>query len=84
LIELVRKSTQGTETMNEAAMREFLKATPFEPFVVVMSSGDRHLVKHPENALLTKTRIYIANPEDDTVAVCALLHVATVETQQIA
>ena len=70
--------------MNEANMRQFLNVRPFEPFVVVMSSGDRHVVKHPENALLTKTKIVIANPENDTLAICALLHVATVETQQTA
>ncbi len=68
--------------MNEANMRQFLNVKPFEPFVVVMSSGDRHLVKHPENALLTKTKLVISNPEDDTLAICALLHVACVETQQ--
>lgn len=70
--------------MNEVAMREFLNMKPFEPFLVVMSSGDKHLVKHPENALLTKTRLFVSNPENDTVAICALLHVAAVETQQTA
>ncbi len=70
--------------MNEANMRQFLNTKPFEPFLVVMSGGDRHLVKHPENALLTKTKMVIANPEDDTLAICALLHVASVETQPAA
>lgn len=70
--------------MNEANMRQFLNTKPFEAFVVVMSSGDRHLVKHPENALLTKTKLVIANPENDTIAICALLHIASVETQQTA
>ena len=63
-------------------MRQFLNVKPFEPFVVVMSSGDRHLVSHPENALLTKTKIVIANPEEDSLTICALLHVAAVQTQQ--
>lgn len=70
--------------MNEANMREFLNAKPFEPFRVVMSSGQSHLVKHPENVVLTKTKIVIVDPELDSVAICALLHVTSVETQQAA
>ena len=70
--------------MNEANMREFLNAKPFEPFRVVMSSGQTHLVKLPENAVLTKTKIVIVDPELDSVAICALLHVTSVQTQQAA
>jgi len=69
---------------NEQSMRLFLNAKPFEPFVVVMSSGQRYEVRHPENAVLTKTKIVIIDPEADTVAICGLLHVATVATQQTA
>ena len=47
-----------------------------------MSSGQRYEVRHPENAVLTKTKIVIIDPELDTVSICALLHVASVETQQ--
>ena len=47
-----------------------------------MSSGQSHLVKHPENVVLTKTKIVIVDPELDSVAVCALLHVTSVEMQQ--
>jgi len=36
------------------------------------------------NAVLTKTKIVIIDPDADTVAICGLLHVATVETQQTA
>ncbi|MDZ4851623.1 MAG: hypothetical protein SGI77_20225 [Pirellulaceae bacterium] len=70
--------------MNEQSMRHFLNVMPFEPFVVVLSSGQRYEVRHPENVLLSKTKIVIMNPDADTVAVCGLLHVATVETQQTA
>jgi len=72
------------EVMNEQSMRLFLNARPFEPFVVVMSSGQRYEVRHPENVVLTKTKIVIIDPDADTVAICGLLHVATVETQQTA
>ena len=68
--------------MNSAHLREFLRARPFEPFRVIMSSSQSHLVKHPENVVLTKTKIVIVDPELDSVAVCALLHVTSVEMQQ--
>lgn len=70
--------------MNEASMRQFLDIKPFEPFIVVLSSGQRYEVRHPENVVLTKTKIVIVDPDDDTVAICALLHVASVETKQAA
>ena len=67
--------------MNEVTMRQFLKAQPFEPFSVVMSSGQTYAVRHPENVVLTKTKLVIVNPEEDTVAICALLHVSTVNAR---
>jgi hypothetical protein len=74
----------GERPMNEANMRQFLIAKPFEPFMVVMSSGKTHWVKHPENAVLTKTKLVIVDPEQDLVIICALLHISSVETQQTA
>jgi hypothetical protein len=37
-----------------------------------MSGGQTHLVKHPE----------IVDPDEDSISVCALLHVTDVEMQQ--
>lgn len=70
--------------MNEANIREFLTTKPVEPFRVVMSSGKSHMVKHPENVVLTKTKLVIVDPELDNVSICALLHITSVETQQTA
>jgi hypothetical protein len=70
--------------MNEQVMRELLGVRPFRPFEVVLSSGQRHSVRHPENALLTKSRMVIANPEIDSVVVVSLLHITTVAFPQAA
>lgn len=70
--------------MNEANTREFLTTKPFEPFRVVMSCGKTHLVKHPENVVLTKTKLVIADPDLDNVSICDLLHITSVETQHTA
>jgi hypothetical protein len=34
--------------MNADAIREFLRRQPFEPFVIRMSNGETHEVRHPE------------------------------------
>lgn len=70
--------------MNAENIREWLQRRPFEPFVVRLSSGVTHEVRHPENAILTKSKLVIVYPESDRVAICALLHIASFETPQSA
>ena len=65
--------------MNETNMREFLNNKPFLPLKVTLSSGKVVEIKHPENVLLTKTKLVVAYPQDDIVSVSPLLHIAYVE-----
>lgn len=67
--------------MSGESIRELLKAQPFIPFEVHMSSGDVYPVNHPEHALLTGAACYIWFPDDpnDRVARCSLLHITGVE-----
>lgn len=69
--------------MNHEAMQELLRRQPFQPFEIRVSNGDRHEIRHPEMALLLKSRIVIALPED-RMAVVPLLYIASVETMQSA
>ena len=64
-------------------MQELLRRQPFEPFVIRLTNGERHEVRHPEMALLLKSRLVIALP-DDRMVICPLLHIASVETLQSA
>jgi hypothetical protein len=64
--------------------RDLLALRPFEPFRVVMSSGERYDVRHPEMAWLTHSTLYVGTgrieggvPEE--ARMCSLLHVATIE-----
>jgi hypothetical protein len=64
--------------------RDLLARRPFEPFRVVMSSGERYDVRHPEMAWLTRSTLYVGTgrveagvPEEATM--CSLLHIASVE-----
>ena len=59
--------------MNAEAIREMLTRRPFEPFEVVMSSGERHLVKHPEFLMLLPSKVAIGDPITDRLAVLSLM-----------
>jgi len=68
--------------MNAEAIREVLNRRPFEPFEVVMSSGERHVVKHPEFLILLPSRMVIADPVTDRVALLSLVHITELRTIQ--
>jgi hypothetical protein len=64
--------------------RNLLAARPFEPFRVVMSSGERYEVRHPEMAYLMRTKILIGLDPDrhgtsDDWRMISLLHITFVE-----
>lgn len=68
--------------MSGDSLRELIKAQPFEPFEVHMSSGDVYQVRHPEQAFVTGASLYIWFPDsdkEDHVARCSLLHISGVE-----
>ncbi len=67
--------------MNHDAMQELLRREPFEPFEIRLTNGEKHEVCHPEMALLLRSRLVIALP-DDRMVICPLLQVASVETLQ--
>ena len=71
--------------MTADTFREFLKRAPFEPFRVVMSSGESYAVMHPEMAFVTAKALIIAlpdrtHPEGERIAFCSYLHIAHLET----
>ena len=68
--------------MNADAIREFLRREPFEPFVIRMSNGEAHEVRHPECALVTKTKVIVYHPGQDRCVYCALIHINAIETLQ--
>jgi len=64
--------------MNADSVREFLNKRPFEAIEVQLSSGQVYPVKHPENAIVMKNTLVIADPERDSVVWCSLIHVAAI------
>lgn len=70
--------------MTVQTFRDLLTRRPFQPFRLVMSSGQTHEVRHPEMAMLTKTDLLVGVDDagDGIPAafrICSLLHVATIE-----
>ena len=63
--------------------RDLLDKRPFEPFRVVMSSGDRHEIRHPEMGWLTRSTLYVGVGGDadapDRAVMCSLLHITNIE-----
>lgn len=72
------------QTMTVQTFRDLLTKRPFQPFRLVMSSGQTHEVRHPEMAFLTKNDILVGVDDDDdgvpaAFRICSLLHVAAIE-----
>ena len=64
--------------------KDLLEAQPFQPFRVVMSSGESYEVRHPEMAWLTRTNLYVGIDEDSEgipgrAKICLLPNVTGVE-----
>ncbi len=70
--------------MTVQTFRGLLSKRPFVPFRLVMSSGKKYEVRHPEMASLTRTDIYVGIDvvEEELPAVydiCSLFHVTSIE-----
>ena len=68
--------------MNRETIEELLHHRPFEPFIIHMTNGQAFQVRHPEMALLLKTKVIVGDPDNDRSWICSLLHVASIETPQ--
>ena len=68
--------------MNADAVHKMLPREPFQPFVIRLSSGEAHEVRHAECLAIGKGRIAITNLDADRMAVCSLLHVTSIEFLQ--
>jgi hypothetical protein len=71
--------------MTVQTFKDLLTRKPFQPFRLIMSSGEHYDVRHPEMALLTRTAMYVSTDADkdgipeEPPAYVSLLHVTAVE-----
>ena len=68
--------------MNAEALRKMLAVRPFEPIEVELSSGQIFMVKHPENVIVLKNTLVVAEPETDTVQWTSLIDTIVVRKHQ--
>lgn len=71
--------------MTSETFREIIGRRPFEPFRVVMSSGESYNVLHPEMVFVTSKALILAltdpgHVDGERLAFCSYLHIAHVET----
>jgi hypothetical protein len=70
--------------MTVQTFRDLLKKQPFQPFRIVLSSGQHYDIPHPEMAFLTKTDLIVGtgvldDTAPETYRICSLLHITAVE-----
>ena len=68
--------------MNAETIKAYLRRKPFEPFVVRMSNGEIHEIRHPECAFVMKSRMIVYYPDDDRSVTCSLVHISSIESLQ--
>lgn len=70
--------------MHAESVREFLRREPFQPFVIRMSNGEVHEIRHPECVLLMKSHAIVGYPDEDRTVYCSMIHINSVEALQVA
>jgi hypothetical protein len=65
--------------MTREQVQELLAERPFVPFKIKLSSGDSLHVRHPENAMLLKSVLYVGYPEEDRAVHCTWHHINSIE-----
>jgi hypothetical protein len=66
--------------MNAEQVRQFSRATPFVPFVLILADGRRVLVRHPEFLSFSPgDRTLVVHQLDDSFELVDLLSVAKLE-----
>jgi hypothetical protein len=53
--------------MNAEAIRKLLQTRPFEAVEVELSSGQVFTIRHPENVIVLKNTLVVADSDTDTV-----------------
>ena len=51
--------------MNADALYDFVRRVPFEPFVLRMSNGESHEIRHPECIMIGKNRAVISGKRNE-------------------
>ena len=61
-------------------IKDLMHKQPFEPFRIVMTSGEKYLVENPDNVAVSDTRLGIFPPHTDKWILVRLNQVASLES----
>ena len=62
------------------AIRELKEREPFEPFRIVMTSGDKYEIQDGGNLVEMRTQFFYVNPRTDRFVFMRMSEIAAVET----
>jgi hypothetical protein len=62
------------------SLRDLLAREPFQPFRIVLTSGDRYTVTDPALVVLMESQVFLAEPRSDRFHLLRLNQVAAVES----
>jgi hypothetical protein len=73
--------------MTQHVIQEWTRRQPFEPFVLRLSNGISHEIRHPDMVIPTRTKLHIGvldpqNAEIERVVHVSLLHVVQIEPME--
>jgi hypothetical protein len=60
-------------------IRELLDRDPFQPFRIVMSSGEAVTIRNPDLVVVMRSEVFVAEPNSDKRSYIPLLHIARVD-----
>ena len=65
---------------------QMLRVRPFQPFRISLSDGQQYEVRHPDNAIVSRSTVLVGVPGPrgpdgpaERVATCALVHITRME-----
>jgi hypothetical protein len=62
-----------------ATILDLKRKDPFDPFRIVLTSGDRYLIEAGENLVIGKSQMFYAVPRSDKVVFIRINQIAAVE-----
>jgi hypothetical protein len=60
-------------------IQELKKQDPFAPFMIIMDSGDRHLIESGDLMVVTRSQVIYAYPKTERVVFMRVSQISSVE-----
>ncbi|MEX1016927.1 MAG: hypothetical protein WDZ31_09280 [Phycisphaeraceae bacterium] len=61
-------------------LHEMLRQRPFQPFRIVLTSGDKYDVHHPDLVVVMLSQVFVAEPRSDRFHFLRLNQIAALES----